>query len=133
VLFRTALKRLRSFRNPGGFDYVHYQAGKRSLPPVLFGGRTAFDKDGARIRDLICLDYECDKRPNRSLPGKTRLWAQRSLDPELINIHDLPYPGCYHWVSVHMRSGCAELLSPQEFKDQEVWEVVLAVLSGSCF
>ncbi len=28
VLFRTALKRFRSFRNPGGFDYVHYEAGK---------------------------------------------------------------------------------------------------------
>src|SRR5208337_1288114 len=28
VIFRTVLKRFRSFRNPGGFDYVRYQAEK---------------------------------------------------------------------------------------------------------
>ncbi|MGA2028173.1 MAG: DUF4131 domain-containing protein, partial [Syntrophobacteraceae bacterium] len=28
VLFRTVLKRFRSFRNPGGFDYVLYEAEK---------------------------------------------------------------------------------------------------------
>ena len=82
ILFRTALKRFRSFRNPGGFDYVHYQAGKglyahcslkdeRLLIKIAPPSGTSFGAIMNAVRGRIELFRQ-----------KTLLWAQRSLDPE---------------------------------------------------
>src|SRR5208283_2361217 len=82
VLFRSALKRFRSFRNPGGFDYVHYQAGKglyahcslkdeRLLIKIAPASGTSFGAIMNAVRGRIELFRQ-----------KTLLWAQRSLDPE---------------------------------------------------
>ncbi len=82
VLFRTALKRFRSFRNPGGFDYVRYQAGKglyahcflkdeRLLIKIAPASGTSPGSILNAIRGRIELFRQ-----------KTLLWVQRSLDPE---------------------------------------------------
>jgi competence protein ComEC len=81
VLFRGVLKRFSSYRNPGGFDYVSYQA-QRGL------NAQCFLKDE---RFLIKLAPE----PETSLVSilnalrsrielfrqKTLIWAQKSMDP----------------------------------------------------
>jgi competence protein ComEC len=82
LLFRTALKRFRSFRNPGGFDYVRYQAGKGLYAQC-------FLKDE---RLLIKISPASGTSPGSILNAirgrielfrqKTLLWVQRSLDPE---------------------------------------------------
>ncbi|MGO9016786.1 MAG: ComEC/Rec2 family competence protein, partial [Syntrophobacteraceae bacterium] len=97
LLFRTVLKRFRSFRNPGGFDYVHYQAEKglyahcflkdeRFLIKLEPASGTSFGDpgDAGRISALRPLSSVL-----RSIRGrielfrqKTLLWAQRSMDPE---------------------------------------------------
>jgi competence protein ComEC len=90
VLFRTVLKRFRSFRNPGGFDYVHYEAEKgfhaqcflkdeRLLIKIAPASGTchsgsAFEPE-SRILNAIRGRIELFRQ-------KTLLWAQRSLDPE---------------------------------------------------
>ncbi|MGO9532923.1 MAG: DNA internalization-related competence protein ComEC/Rec2 [Syntrophobacteraceae bacterium] len=90
VLFRGALKRFHSFRNPGGFDYVLYQAGKglyahcflkdqRLLIKLAPGSGTrhsgsAFEP-GSRMLNAVRGRIEIFRQ-------KTLLWAQRSLDPE---------------------------------------------------
>ena len=82
VLFRTALKRFRSFRNPGGFDYVRYQAGKGLYAQC-------FLKDE---RLLVKIAPASGASPGSILNAirgridlfrqKTLLWVQRSMDPE---------------------------------------------------
>jgi competence protein ComEC len=82
VLFRTALKRFRSFRNPGGFDYARYQAGKgllaqcflkdeRLLIKIAQASETSFGSVMNAVRGRI--DF---------FRQKTLLWVQRSMDPE---------------------------------------------------
>ena len=82
LLFRTALKHFRSFRNPGGFDYVHYEAEKglyaqcflkdeRLLIKIAPASGISFGSIVNAIRGRIELFRQ-----------KTLLWAQRSLDPE---------------------------------------------------
>jgi competence protein ComEC len=90
VLFRSVLKRFRSFRNPGGFDYALYQAGKglyahcflkdERLLIKLAPGSGTHHSGGA---------FEPESRMLNAIRGrietfrqKTLLWAQRSLDPE---------------------------------------------------
>jgi DNA internalization-related competence protein ComEC/Rec2 len=97
VLFRAALKRFRSFRNPGGFDYVHYQAEKglyahcflkdeRFLIKLEPASGTSFGDPGD-VGRVSVLRYPFSVL--RSIRGrielfrqKTLLWAQRSMDPE---------------------------------------------------
>jgi competence protein ComEC len=82
ILFRTALKRFRSFRNPGGFDYVHHQAEKglyahcslkdeRLLIKIAPAPGISFGSIMNAVRGRIELFRQ-----------KTLLWAQRSMDPE---------------------------------------------------
>ncbi len=82
LLFRTSLRRFRSFRNPGGFDYEQYQAGKglyaqcflkdeRLLIKIAPASGTFFGSIAKAIRGRIELFRQ-----------KTLLWAQKSLDPE---------------------------------------------------
>ncbi len=93
VLFRTALKRFRSFRNPGGFDYAHYQAEKglyahcflkdeRFLIKLAPASGTSFGdpKDFGRISVLRPLSSVL--RSIELFRQKTLLWAQKSMDPE---------------------------------------------------
>jgi competence protein ComEC len=82
ILFRTALKRFRSFRNPGGFDYVHHQAeiglyahcslkDERLLIKIAPASGISFGSIMNAVRGRIELFRQ-----------KTLLWAQRSMDPE---------------------------------------------------
>ena len=82
LLFRTALKRFNSFRNPGGFDYVRYQAEKglhaqcflkdeRLLIKIAPTSGTSPGSIMNAIRGRIDLFRQ-----------KTLLWVQSSMDPE---------------------------------------------------
>ncbi len=90
VLFRTVLKRFRSFRNPGGFDYVHYEAGKGFYAQCFLKDERLLIKiapaSGTRHSGSV---FEPESRILNAIRGrielfrqKTLLWAQRSLDPE---------------------------------------------------
>ncbi|MGA2939137.1 MAG: DNA internalization-related competence protein ComEC/Rec2 [Syntrophobacteraceae bacterium] len=96
VLFRTALKRFRSFRNPGGFDYVHYEAGKglyaqcflkdeRLLIKIAPGSAISQGDPGdVGWTSVLSLPSSvlCSLRGRIDLfRQKTLLWAQRSMDP----------------------------------------------------
>ncbi len=82
VLFRTALKGFHSFRNPGGFDYVRYQAGKGLYAQC-------FLKDERLLIKMAPASAAFPRSMLNAIRGridlfrqKTLLWAQRSLDPE---------------------------------------------------
>ncbi len=111
VLFRAVLKRFRSFRNPGGFDYVNYEAGKglyaqcflkderfliKIAPESLISHGDPVD---AGLISVLRHPSSVIRHPSsvlrslssalRSIRGridlfrqKALLWAQRSLDPE---------------------------------------------------
>jgi len=104
VLFRTVLKRFRSFRNPGGFDYVHYEAEKGFYAQCFLKDERLLikiapaswisdgDPEDAGLISVIRHPSSVLRPPSsvlRSIRGrielfrqKTLLWAQRSLDPE---------------------------------------------------
>ncbi len=91
VLFRTALKRFRSFGNPGGFDYVHYEAGKGLYAQCFLKDERLLMKiapaSGTRHSGSA---FEPESRILNAIRGrielfrqKTLLRAQRSMDPAL--------------------------------------------------
>ena len=97
VLFRTALKRFRSFRNPGGFDYVHYEAGKGLYAQCFLKDERLLIKiapaSGISPGDPKDVGWISVFRDPSSVlrfirgridlfRQKTLLWAQRSMDPE---------------------------------------------------
>ena len=90
VLFRSVLKRFHSFRNPGGFDYVLYQAGKGLYAHCFLKDERLLIKlaPGSGTRHSGGA-FEPESRMLNAIRGrietfrqKTLLWAQRSLDPE---------------------------------------------------
>lgn len=81
VLFRGVLKRFRSGRNPGGFDYVLYQAQKG------YNGQ-CFLKDERLVVKLAAAPKSFPASVLNALRGrielfrqKVLLWSQRTLDP----------------------------------------------------
>ncbi|MGC9967600.1 MAG: DNA internalization-related competence protein ComEC/Rec2 [Syntrophobacteraceae bacterium] len=81
VLFRGVLKRFRSYKNPGGFDYVLYQA-ERGL------NAQCFLKDERFVIKLSPPPGTSPVSILNALRGrielfrqKTLIWAQKSLDP----------------------------------------------------
>ncbi|MGD0401350.1 MAG: DNA internalization-related competence protein ComEC/Rec2 [Syntrophobacteraceae bacterium] len=104
VLFRAVLKRFRSFRNPGGFDYVNYEAGKGLYAQCFLKDERFLikiapeswishgDPEDAGLISVLRSPSSVLRPLSsvlRSIRGridlfrqKTLLWAQRSLDPE---------------------------------------------------
>ena len=82
VLFRSALKRFRSFRNPGGFDYALYQAGKGLDAHCFLKDERLLIKLAPGPASLPGSIMNAVRGRIEIFRQKTLLWAQRSLDPE---------------------------------------------------
>jgi competence protein ComEC len=96
VLFRGVLKRFRNFKNPGGFDYVRYQAerglyaqcflkGERNLIKLAPSTGTTYGdpKDAGRFSLLRLPSSVLHSLRGRIelFRQKTLIWAQKSMDP----------------------------------------------------
>ena len=82
MLFRTALKRFRSFKNPGGFDYERYQAGKGLYAHCFLKDERLLIKLAPGPASLPGSIMNAIRGRIELFRQKTLLWAQRSLDPE---------------------------------------------------
>ncbi len=82
VLFRSALKRFRSFKNPGGFDYARYQAGKGLYAHCFLKDQRLLIKLAPASASLPGSILNAIRGRIELFRQKTLLWAQRSLDPE---------------------------------------------------
>ncbi|MDR3569234.1 MAG: DNA internalization-related competence protein ComEC/Rec2 [Syntrophobacteraceae bacterium] len=81
VIFQAVLKGFHNFRNPGGFDYARYQAGKGLY------GHFFLKKKGMLVKiaqePAMSLGAACNAIRGRVelFRQKTLLWSKRSLDP----------------------------------------------------
>ncbi len=82
VLFRSVLKRFRSFKNPGGFDYAGYQAGKGLYAHCFLKDERLLTKLAPAPAGLPGSIMNAIRGRIDLFRQKTLLWAQRSLDPE---------------------------------------------------
>ena len=81
VLFRAALKRFSNYKNPGGFDYVLYQAGKGLNAQCFLKHQSLLVKlapaPGAYAGSII----NALRGRIELFRQKTLLWSQNSMDP----------------------------------------------------
>ena len=82
VLFRTELKRFRSFRNPGGFDYARYQAGKGFYALCFLKDERFLLKMAPQSGLSVHSIFNWVRGRIELFRQKTLLWARKSMDPE---------------------------------------------------
>ena len=82
VLFRTDLKRFRSFRNPGGFDYARYQGGKGLYAQCFLKDERFLIKMAPESGLSLHSIFNAIRSRIELFRQKTLLWARKSMDPE---------------------------------------------------
>jgi competence protein ComEC len=82
ILFRTALKSFSSFKNPGGFDYVRYQAEKGLYAQCFLKDERRLIKVAPPPESLRGLVLKWIRGRIDLFRQRTLLWVQSSMDPE---------------------------------------------------
>ncbi len=81
MIFRAALKRFHNFNNPGGFDYVRYQAGKGLYGRCYLKKQRLLVKLAPRSAISPGSLFNAIRGRIELFRQKTLLWSQRSLAP----------------------------------------------------
>ena len=81
VLFRAVLKRFHNFNNPGGFDYVRYQAGKGLHARCFLKKQQMIVKLAQEPNMSFRSIFNAIRGRMELFRQKTLLWSGRSLDP----------------------------------------------------
>ncbi len=81
VIFRAVLKRFHNFNNPGGFDYVRYQAGKGLYGHCFLKKQRLLLKVAKEPELTFGSLFNAARGRIELFRQKALLWSQRSLDP----------------------------------------------------
>ena len=81
VLFRGVLKRFRNYKNPGGFDYVLYQAERGLNAQCFLKDERFLIKLSPKPRTSLASILNAARGRIELFRQKTLQWAQKSMDP----------------------------------------------------